>query len=216
MLQNTFFNQDPQQLAIALLGKIIWRNIDNVWLGARIIETEAYYLEDKASHASLGWTEKRQGLFMPPGTIYMYYARGGDSFNISARGEGNAVLIKSAYPYLKSPASKESLSLMQQLNPPANGRTPRPLHKLCNGQTLLCRALNIKVADWDKGSFDTNTFFLQDNKEAVKDIVQTTRLGIPKGRDEHLPYRFIDARFAKYTTSNPITKREPNFRHIKR
>jgi DNA-3-methyladenine glycosylase len=31
-----------------------------------------------------------------------------------------------------------------------------------------------------------------------KEIIQTTRLGIPKGRDEHLPYRFIDAAFVAY------------------
>jgi DNA-3-methyladenine glycosylase len=29
----------------------------------------------------------------------MYYARGGDSLNFSAHGPGNAVLIKSAYPW---------------------------------------------------------------------------------------------------------------------
>lgn len=104
---------------------------------------------------------------------------------------------------------------MQSLNPPANGKTPRPLHKLCNGQTLLCRALNINVSDWDKQRFDPNTFYLEDNGEKIKEIVQTTRLGIPKGRDEHLPYRFIDAAYAKYTTSNPLTKRHPNFRYLK-
>ena len=30
----------------------------------------------------------------------MYYARGGDSFNISCAGEGNAVLLKAGIPYL--------------------------------------------------------------------------------------------------------------------
>jgi len=43
-------------------------------LTAQILETEAYYLNDKASHASLGFTEKRKALFMPPGTIYMYFS----------------------------------------------------------------------------------------------------------------------------------------------
>ncbi|MDV3444008.1 DNA-3-methyladenine glycosylase, partial [Pseudomonas otitidis] len=34
------------------------------WLSARIIETEAYYLAEKGSHASLGYTEKRRALFL--------------------------------------------------------------------------------------------------------------------------------------------------------
>jgi DNA-3-methyladenine glycosylase len=36
---------------------------------------------------------------MPAGTIYMYYAHGKASMNVSAQGEGNAVLIKSGFPY---------------------------------------------------------------------------------------------------------------------
>ncbi len=32
-------------------------------------------------------------------------------------------------------------------------------------------------------------------------------LGIPSGRDEHLPYRFIDYAERNYCTLNPLTKR---------
>ena len=99
-LGTDFFSQDACIVAKALIGKIIRRKYKNVWLAARIIETEAYYLEDKASHSSLGYTEKRKAMFMPPGTIYMYYARGHDSLNISCGDKGDAVLIKSAFPYI--------------------------------------------------------------------------------------------------------------------
>ncbi|MCK5662536.1 MAG: DNA-3-methyladenine glycosylase [Thiotrichaceae bacterium] len=78
ILGQAFFNQDACDVATQLLGKVIRRKYKQQWLAARIIETEAYYLEDKGSHASLGFTEKRKALFMPPGTIYMYYARGRD------------------------------------------------------------------------------------------------------------------------------------------
>jgi DNA-3-methyladenine glycosylase len=81
-------------------------------LKAIIVETEAYYLNDKASHAYLGYTHKRQALFMPPGTVYMYYSRGGDSLNVSCKGEGNAVLIKSAVPFLKGRNAGKMLQLM--------------------------------------------------------------------------------------------------------
>jgi len=94
-LPDSFFDRDAQTLAKALLGKVIRHRQGDLWLAARIIETEAYYLTDKGSHASLGHTEKRKALFLDGGHIYMYYARGGDSLNFSAHGPGNAVLIKS-------------------------------------------------------------------------------------------------------------------------
>ena len=93
-LPDAFFDRDAQVLAKDLLGKIIRHRQGPYWLSARIIETEAYYLDEKGSHASLGYTEKRKALFLDGGHIYMYYARGGDSLNFSAQGPGNAVLIK--------------------------------------------------------------------------------------------------------------------------
>lgn len=99
-LPDSFFDRDAQTLARDLLGKVIRHRQGDLWLAARIIETEAYYLTDKGSHASLGFTEKRKALFLGGGHIYMYYARGGDSLNFSAQGPGNAVLIKSSIFYL--------------------------------------------------------------------------------------------------------------------
>ena len=99
-LADAFFDRDAQTLARDLLGKVIRHRVGDLWLSARIIETEAYYCEEKGSHASLGYTEKRKALFLDGGHIYMYYARGGDSLNFSAQGPGNAVLIKSAYPWV--------------------------------------------------------------------------------------------------------------------
>ena len=93
-LPDCFFDRDAQLLARELLGKVIRHRVGDSWLSARIIETEAYYVAEKGSHASLGYTEKRKALFLDGGHIYMYYARGGDSLNFSAHGPGNAVLIK--------------------------------------------------------------------------------------------------------------------------
>ncbi|NOQ68597.1 MAG: DNA-3-methyladenine glycosylase, partial [Gammaproteobacteria bacterium] len=195
VIKTAFFNRDACLVAQQLLGKIIRRKYQGHWLAARIIETEAYYLEEKASHASLGFTEKRKALFMPPGTIYMYYARGKDSLNISCKGKGNAVLIKSAYPFSDESGYAESLDttikIMQQLNPTVSGDT-RPIENLCKGQTLLCRSLNLKVNQWDQQQFDDKTFYFDDINKKPDQVIQTTRLGITTGRDEHLPYRFID------------------------
>lgn len=209
MLEKNFFDRDACLVAKQLLGKIIRRKYQGHWLNARIIETEAYYLEERGSHASLGFTEKRRALFMPSGTIYMYYARGKDSLNVSCKGKGNAVLIKAAFPLPDKPAninSADETRIMQKLNPTASGEI-RSEEKLCSGQTLLCRSLNLKVSDWDSKQFDKNIFYLDDTKIRPGSIIQTTRLGIPSGRDEHLMYRFIDFNFARFCTSNPLTKR---------
>lgn len=204
-LGTSFFDQDSPALARALIGKVLRRRWKGLWLSARIIETEAYRLDDKGSHASLGYTHKRRALFMDGGTIYMYYARGGDSFNISAAGPGNAVLIKSAYPWIDAVSGPAALAAMQAENPAAGG-APRPPEKLCGGQVQLCRALALRVKDWDARQFDPQVLFVDDVGAAPPLLIQTTRLGITAGRDEHLPYRFVDPAYARFCTRNPLRR----------
>lgn len=210
MIKQHFFNRDAQEVAIDLLGKILYVWDQDMWLSAMIIETEAYYLIDKASHASLGFTAKRQALFMPAGTLYMYYARGGDSLNISCQGEGNAVLIKSAYPYLDNKSHPDMIARMQANNPAKNHSTPRPIAKLCNGQTLLCKSLRLKVPEWDKQTFNAKKFYLADRNYQPQGVLITKRLGIPAGRDEDLPYRFVLQEYAKFATKPVAIKNLPS------
>jgi DNA-3-methyladenine glycosylase len=204
-LPDSFFNRDAQILARDLLGKVIRHKVGELWLSARIIETEAYYCAEKGSHASLGYTEKRKALFLDGGHIYMYYARGGDSINFSAQGPGNAVLIKSAYPWVDALSDANSLAQMQLNNPDASGAL-RPPERLCAGQTLLCKALGLKVTAWDAKRFDAQMLYVEDVNQTPASIIQTTRLGIPAGRDEHLMYRFVDAQFARFCTRNPLRR----------
>jgi DNA-3-methyladenine glycosylase len=194
-LTSEFFNCDAVTLAQKLIGVIICRKYKGVTLKAQIIETEAYAVEDKASHGSLGLTEKRKALFMPPGTIYMYYSRGSDSFNISAKGEGAAVLIKSAI------VPDVMLNIMHQLNPAKDKK--RDAMKLLSGQTLLCKALSIKVNDWNQKQFNNDLYLEQQYKPEC--IIATTRLGIPLHRDAELLYRFIDHQYVTRSTKNPLT-----------
>ena len=204
-LPDAFFDRDAQTLARDLLGKVIRHRVGDLWLSARIIETEAYYCEEKGSHASLGYTEKRKALFLDGGHIYMYYARGGDSLNFSAQGPGNAVLIKSAYPWVDEVSGPASLAQMLLNNPDAQGR-PRPSQKLCAGQTLLCKSLGLKVPVWDAKRFDHEVLLVEDVGQTPAHIIQATRLGIPHGRDEHLMYRFVDGAYAAYCTRNPLRR----------
>ncbi|WP_249679582.1 DNA-3-methyladenine glycosylase [Pseudomonas abieticivorans] len=204
-LPDAFFDRDAQTLARELLGKVIRHRQGDLWLSARIIETEAYYFTEKGSHASLGYTEKRKALFLDGGHIYMYYARGGDSLNFSAQGPGNAVLIKSAYPWVDDYSGTNSLAQMQLNNLDASGQV-RPDARLCAGQTLLCKALGLKVPEWDARRFNLQQLFVEDLGIIPQHIIQTTRLGIPHGRDEHLMYRFVDAEHARHCTRNPLRR----------
>lgn len=204
-LPDSFFHRDAQTLARDLLGKVIRHKVDGLWLSARIIETEAYYVAEKGSHASLGYTEKRKALFLEGGHIYMYYARGGDSLNFSAEGPGNAVLIKSAYPWVDAVSDENALARMLLNNPDASGNVRTP-ERLCAGQTLLCKALGLKVPMWDAKRFDEEQLFVEDVGQRPPRIIQTTRLGIPAGRDEHLMYRFVDAAYARFCTRNPVRR----------
>ena len=90
-------------------------------------------------------------------------------------------------------------------NPDAQGN-PRPVQKLCAGQTLLCKALGLKVREWDAKCFEPERLRVDDVGAKPARIIQTTRLGIPHGRDEHLMYRFVDAEYAAYCTRNPLRR----------
>ncbi|WP_196365832.1 DNA-3-methyladenine glycosylase, partial [Pseudomonas savastanoi] len=83
---------------------------------------------------------------------------------------------------------------------------PPPPQRLCAGQTLLCKALGLKVPEWDARRFDPQRLLVEDIGQAPERIIQTTRLGIPAGRDEHLMYRFVDAGYARFCTRNPLRR----------
>lgn len=201
-ISSRFFQHDACEVAMGLLGKVIRRYVQGHWLAAQIIETEAYYKTEKASHSSLGYTHGRRAMFMPAGTIYMYHARGHPSLNISVGGEGDAVLVKSAYPYEDGMTDANMIAFMQQAY-----EDQRPPARLCRGQTLLCRSLRLTVAEWNAGQFCKDALYIDDVGIFPGRIIQASRLGIPAGRDTHLPYRFIDYDYARFCTKNPLTSR---------
>lgn len=126
-------------------------------------------------------------------------------YKVKSYGYYTPDLIKSAYPWVDELSGPDSLALMQRNNPDTQGR-PRPDHKLCAGQTLLCKALGLKVPEWDAKCFDPERLRVDDVAQQPSQVIQTTRLGIPHGRDEHLMYRFVDADYAAYCTRNPLRR----------
>ncbi|MBC7171178.1 MAG: DNA-3-methyladenine glycosylase, partial [Polyangiaceae bacterium] len=203
----SFFDRDARLVARELLGKILRRPVGDLVLAAAIVEAEAYFIDEKGSHASLGRTPSREPLFMAPGTIYMYHSRGGDSLNVSCRGEGNAVLVKSGRPYFDSLSSEHATLPALHHNSPKAGGGERPLARLCAGQALLCRALALKARDFSGKRFDREALYIDDVGYVPERVVVARRHGIPIGRDEHLPYRYVDAAHPRSATVSPPVRR---------
>lgn len=78
LLQNDFFHRDALQVAPELVGKMIFRRLDNgKILYERISEVEVYRgEEDKACHASKGRTKRTEILYGESGKIYVYLCYG--------------------------------------------------------------------------------------------------------------------------------------------
>ena len=135
-LSPSFFDRSVVTVARDLLGRRLIRLIDGHRLGGRIVETEAYGgVDDPASHARGGPTDRCRVMFGPPGVTYVYLVYGmHHCLNLVCEAEGRAaaVLIRAMEP-------EEGLALMQ-----AN-RASRPRREWAAGPGRLCMALAIDL-----------------------------------------------------------------------
>lgn len=201
----SFFQRSVDAVAQDLIGCVLRRRLDGLWLGTRIVETEAYGLDDPASHAYLGRTPSREPMWAPPGTIYMYHSRAGASLNVSCGTGPEAVLIKAGVPVVDAISSKAALDAMHRLNPAPDGQSRRPEARLCGGQTLLCRSLGLTVAEWTGRQFDRDLFYIE-ARTVTPRIVATLRLGISPERDDGRRSRYVDRDLADSATVNPLRR----------
>lgn len=205
LLDLSFFQRPVDVVARDLIGCVLRRRLDGLWLGVRIVETEAYGLEDPASHAYLGRTPSREPMWMPPGTIYMYHSRAGASLNVSCGTGPEAVLIKAGVPVVDELSPQAALDAMHRLNPAPDGESRRPKRRLCAGQTLLCRSLGLTVTEWTGRQFDPDRFYIEARRTSPR-IVATLRLGIRPERDDGRQSRYVDRNLAGSATSNPLRR----------
>ena len=64
------------ELARFLIGKMLVRKLAEGVAGGRIVETEAYGVDDPAGHAYRGMTPRNRALFLERGHAYVYLAYG--------------------------------------------------------------------------------------------------------------------------------------------
>ncbi len=90
------------ELARFLIGKLLIRRLDDgTVLAGRIVETEAYGIDDPASHAYRGETKRNRAMFESHAHLYVYLIYGTSyCVNVSteARGIGAAVLLRAIEP----------------------------------------------------------------------------------------------------------------------
>lgn len=166
------FEDAPVQVARALIGALLL--VDGV--GGRIVETEAYDVDDRASHSLVGPRRRNASMFGPAGHAYVYRSYGIHyCFNIVCRGAGYgaAVLIRALEPAC-------GLDAMRQRRGTADDRV------LCSGPGRVGQALGIGPRH-DGLPLDQPPFDLRPAGTAHR-IVIGPRIGISKATD--LPWRF--------------------------
>jgi DNA-3-methyladenine glycosylase len=179
LLPRSFYLQEPQTLAPALLGKILVRRWRGHLLAGRIVEAEAYLgREDPAAHAFAGKTARNAVLFGPPGHAYVYGIYGlHHCLNIACQTEGTpgCVLLRALHPLQGVAVQRRNRGL------PGNAT----VHKIACGPGNLCAALAITRAR-DNGTDLTRAdsrVFLLDDGDVAGGIVCTPRVGIRKAAD---------------------------------
>ncbi|HZK25787.1 MAG TPA: DNA-3-methyladenine glycosylase [Oscillospiraceae bacterium] len=188
-LENNFFHRPTEDVARALLGKVLVHQGTAGVTAGRIVEVEAYlYRNDAACHAARKQTIRNRPMFGPPGTAYVYLIYGLHyCFNVvtGLEGEGEAVLVRALEP-------------LAGLNIMAERRGTAVTKKMAAGPGNLCRALAITKAH-NGHNLNRPPLYLADDDFVVSELVTTTRVGINVATD--LPLRF-------YIANNPFISRK--------
>ncbi|MGA2780540.1 MAG: DNA-3-methyladenine glycosylase [Smithella sp.] len=184
ILDRKFYRRDTLQVARALLGKKMVRQIKGLELAGMIVETEAYCGEaDSACHAHRGKTPRNTVMFGEPGHAYVYFTYGMHyMLNLVTEAKDNpcAVLIRAVVP----------LAGIEEME----ARRKRKGAQLSNGPAKLCQAFGIdkSLNGWDLTS--GKELWVADYKKIpAKSIKTTPRIGIDYAKEEHreAPWRFI-------------------------
>ncbi len=159
-------------LARALIGALLL--VDGV--GGRIVETEAYDMDDPASHSHGGPTRRNASMFGPPAHVYVYRSYGIHwclNLVCGQAGHGAGVLVRALEP-------TAGLAAMRQRRGVVDDRL------LCAGPGRVGQALGITSVH-DGLPIDRPPFALQPAAE-VPELLVGVRIGISKATGT--PWRF--------------------------
>ena len=170
ILSPAFYDRDPRQVAVDLLGCVLVHETAEGVASGVIVETEAYRPEDPACHAYKGPTMRNRNIFGRAGIAYVYLSYGVHKLlNVVCEGEGvgSAVLVRALKPL-------EGLETMRE-------RRKRDID-LCNGPGRLTQALNIELAQ-DGRELTEPPLYIKLGGAPEGEIIATTRIGISRGTE---------------------------------
>jgi DNA-3-methyladenine glycosylase len=185
-LPRSFFARSPRRVARQLLGKLLVRRTEGLFLAGRIVETEAYLGEsDPAAHAAAGNTARTSVLFGPPGFAYVYFIYGNHyCLNVSCEREGKAgcVLFRALEPLwgIQEMARARKIELLFLDD----------LRRLTTGPGRLAEAFGI-TRTRDNGAdltSSSSSLWIIDDGYRAKKIQITPRIGISKAAEQPLRY----------------------------
>jgi DNA-3-methyladenine glycosylase len=167
-------------LARFLIGKLLIRRLDDgTVLAGRIVETEAYGIDDPASHAYRGPTKRNRAMFEQHAHAYVYLIYGTSyCLNVSseARGTGAAVLIRAVEPLT-------GIDRLRALR----GRDGLRDDELARGPGNVCRAFGIGPA-FDGLDLDVGERLFLGEDGASAEIGTSVRIGLTRAAER--PHRF--------------------------
>lgn len=183
-IERKFYMRDAVTVGKDILGKIIVKKTaDGRMMSGRITEVEAYMgTTDKASHSYGGRRTKRtEVMYKEGGYSYVFLIYGMyECFNVTVGREGDpqAVLIRGVEPL-------ENKNFMWEK------RKVKKEKDISNGPGKLTKALGITREDNGADLVASENIWLEDDGYKVKDIVETTRIGIDYAEEDALkPWRF--------------------------
>jgi DNA-3-methyladenine glycosylase len=141
LVARSFFEDSPERVAPALLGKVLVHRTRRGLLAGRIVEVEAYLgphcdTPDAAAHSHRGPTPRNSVLFGPAGYAYVYTIYGRyfcANFSCEVEGHAGGVLLRALEPLLGS-------AQMARIRGLEAGAAPRDL---TSGPSRLCQALGL-------------------------------------------------------------------------
>ncbi len=186
ILSREFYDRDTLEVARALLGCLLVREVDGHRLVGRITETEGYIGRmDKACHA-YGYkrTPRTETLFAPPGTAYLYLIYGMYTcLNLVTEEENEpaAVLIRALTPVegadrmarLRFGRGLEEMTAYQRknfLNGPGKVCKALALDRSLNGHDLTRPPLYVCAATAPAGAIHSGPRVGIDYAEEAKDF----------------------------------------------
>jgi DNA-3-methyladenine glycosylase len=164
-------------LARFLLGKVLVRETAAGVAAGRIVETEAYPVNDPAGHAYRGQTHRNRSLFLEVGHAYVYMCYGTSYLlNVSSetRGVGAGVLLRALEPIA-------GVALMH--SPPGRRHLD-----IARGPGRLTAALNVDLRFDGIELFSPGPLWIGSDGTMIDSVGVSPRIGISKAVDAPLRY----------------------------